>query len=72
MFTACGIMHRRCCLLVTSRQHRRCPKHVDLIEIINKIITVAPSLLFILLIRKTVRQKMPTVAFTIIKMEQKI
>jgi len=52
---------------VTSRQHRRCiipqssapevgrnyrRKHVELIEIINKIIIVASSLLFILMIEE--------------------
>ena len=58
MFTPCGIMHRRCCLLVDQhavepsapedgRKYR--PKHVELIEIINKIIIVASSWLFILL-----------------------
>jgi len=54
LFTACGIKYRRCCLLVTrmsapedGRNHR--PKHVELIEIINEIITVASSRLFILL-----------------------
>ena len=51
MFTACGIKHRRCSLLVTSRQDGRNyhPKHVELIEIVNKIIIVASSRLFILL-----------------------
>jgi len=34
-------------ILITSRQYR--PKHVELIEIINKIIIVASSGLFILL-----------------------
>ena len=43
MFTACGIINRRCCRLVTSsrssapedgRNYR--PKHVELIGIINK------------------------------------
>ena len=73
MFTACGIMHRRCCLLVTrmrsqassivgvlyhklqtqssapgdGRNYR--PKHVELIEIINRIIIDASSWLFTLL-----------------------
>jgi len=62
VFTACAIMHRRYCLLVTSRQHRRCiipqssapedgrncrPKHVELIEIVDKIIIVASGWLFI-------------------------
>ena len=58
MFTPCGIMHRRCCLMVDQdavepsapedgRKYR--PKHVELIEIINKIIIVASSWLFILL-----------------------
>ena len=59
MFTACGIKHRLCCLLVTrmrskvpedGRNYRQ--KHVELIEIINKIIVVASSWLFILLYRK--------------------
>jgi len=73
VFAACGIKHRRCCLLVTrmrspagsiagalyhklqtqsstpeDRRNYR-PKHVELIEIIDKIIIVASSLLFILL-----------------------
>jgi len=52
MFTACGIKHRRCCLQAASsapedgRNYR--PKHVELIEIINKIIIVASSWLFML------------------------
>jgi len=52
VFIACGIMHRQCCLLAQcsapedGRNYR--PKHVELIEIINKIITVASSWLFIL------------------------
>jgi len=53
MFTACGIKHRRCCLLVTRTQssapedgQNYPPKHVELIEIINKIIIVASSWLF--------------------------
>ena len=33
MFAACGIMHRRSCLLVTYR-----PKHAELIEITNKLL----------------------------------
>ena len=63
MFTACGIMHRRCCSIVGALYHKLQtqssapedgrnyrPKHVELIEIINnKIITVASSWLFILL-----------------------
>ena len=51
MFTACGIKHRRCCSIVGAlyrklqtqssapedgRNYR--PKHVELIELINKII----------------------------------
>jgi len=58
--TACGIKHWRCCLLVlytTSCMNSDAPeggrnyhpKHVELIEIINKIIVVASSWLFILL-----------------------
>jgi len=61
VFTACGIMHRRCGIVGAlyhklytqssapedGRNYR--PKHVELIEIINKIITVASSRLFILL-----------------------
>ena len=64
MFTACGTMHRRYCLQAASsalyttsckqssapedgRNYR--PKHVELIEIINKIIIVASSWLFILM-----------------------
>ena len=54
MFTACGIKHRRCCLQAASssapedgRNYRA--KHVEPIEIINKIIIVASSWLFILL-----------------------
>ena len=35
MFTDCGIMHRRSCLLVTSRQLLRC---IELIEITNKLL----------------------------------
>jgi len=56
-----GIMHRRCSLLATfsvlyttncsapedGRNYR--PKHVELIEVINKTITVASSWLFIVL-----------------------
>jgi len=34
-------------ILVTSRQHR--PKHVELVEIFNKIIIVASSWLYVLL-----------------------
>ena len=64
MFTACGIMHRRCCQqaassvhyttsckhsLVLLRMRNYRPKHVELIEIINKTIIVAFSWLFILL-----------------------
>ena len=64
MFTACGIVHQSCCLLVTKmkwncsstsswstedgRNYRT--KHVELIEIVNKIIIVASSWLFILFI----------------------
>jgi len=60
VFTACGIKHRRCCLLALyhklqtqssdpedGRNYR--PKHVELIEIINKNIIVASSWLFMLL-----------------------
>ena len=43
MFTACGIMHRRSCLLVAlsiapedGRNYR--PKHVDLIEVTNTLL----------------------------------
>ena len=63
MFTACGIKHRRYCLQAASsalhttsckqssapedgRNYR--PKHVELIEIINKTIIVVYSWLFIL------------------------
>ena len=35
MFTACGIMHRRC---IIPQNYRR--KHVELIEIINKFLLV--------------------------------
>ena len=65
MFTACGIMHRRLCLQATSSVHHTTsckhnlvllrmarnyrPKHVELIEMFNKIIIVASSWLFILL-----------------------
>ena len=54
MFTACGIMHRRCCRPAASSVHyttssntqssapedgqNNCPKHVELIEIINKLL----------------------------------
>ena len=57
VFAAYGIKHRRCCLLVTSGKssapqdgRNYSPKHVELLEIINKIITVASSWLFILVI----------------------
>ena len=57
MFTACGIKHRRCCLQAKEssapedgRNYR--PKHVELIEIINEIIIVASSWLFILLYQR--------------------
>jgi len=65
VFTACGTMHRRCCVLVTRAPagsiigaiHHKlstqssapedgrnyCPKHVELFEIINKIIIVVSS-----------------------------
>ena len=38
MFTACGIMHGRCCRPAASSVHGRNyrPKQVELIEIINK------------------------------------
>jgi len=64
VFTACGIKHRRCCLQAASSVHytTSCKqssapedgrnyrlKHVELIEIINKIIIVVSSWLFILL-----------------------
>jgi len=64
VFTACGIKHLRCCLraassvlyttsckhnLVLLRMGEIMAKHVELIEIINKIIIVASSWLFILL-----------------------
>ena len=51
MFTACGIMHRRCCRQAPEDGRNYRPKHVELIEIINKIIIVASSWLFILLYR---------------------
>jgi len=60
VFTACGIKHRRCCLLVTlspadsivgalyhklytqssapEDERNYCPKHVELIEITNKLL----------------------------------
>ena len=56
MFTACGIMHRRCCNILGALYHKLQtqssapehgrnyrPKHVELIEIIDKIIIVASS-----------------------------
>ena len=46
MFTACGIKHRRC--PEDGRNLR--PKHAELLEIINKIIIVASSWLFVLLL----------------------
>ena len=60
MFTACGIKHRRCFIPQSSapedgRNYR--PKHVELIEIINKFIIAASSWLFLLLYQLcTVRQ----------------
>ena len=57
MFTACGIKHRRCFIPQAvntqssapenGRNYR--PKHVELIEIVNKIIIIASSWLFMLL-----------------------
>ena len=49
MFTVCGIEHRRCCLQAGRQDGRNyLPKKVELIEIINEIIIVASSCLFIL------------------------
>ena len=58
MFTACGIMHRRSCLEATSSVHYTTsiipqssapedgrnyrPKHVELIDIINKLLLLHP------------------------------
>jgi len=47
VLTACGIMHPRCCLQVTSSVRNYRPKHIELIEVISKIIIVAFSWLFI-------------------------
>ena len=60
MFTACGIMHQGCCLLVVGRGgtvvpphpgHLQAagPKYFELIEIVTKNIIVASSWLFLLL-----------------------
>ena len=38
MFTACCIMHRRCCLPAPEDGRNYRPKQVELIEIINKLL----------------------------------